>query len=69
MSRSQGHKLFAIDRNLSCTNAVYRASLGRRNTLHADLESLLHQAGEEAVGLDPDADEMEMLVRSDLGHH
>lgn len=36
------------------------------NAENADVQDLLYQAREEAVGLDRDADEMETLVRSDL---
>jgi hypothetical protein len=50
---------------LAPTLFIERAS-AVQNAENADLESLLYQAREEAVGLDRDADEMEMLVRSDL---
>ena len=52
---------------LALTLFIERAS-AVQNAENADLESLLYQAREEAVGLDRDADEMEMLVRS-IGRH
>jgi hypothetical protein len=37
-----------------------------KNAENADVQDLLYQAREEAVGLDRDADEMQTLVRSDF---
>ncbi|HEY4045275.1 MAG TPA: hypothetical protein VGM27_00290 [Acidobacteriaceae bacterium] len=50
---------------LISSSFVERAS-AIQNAENADVQDLLYQAREEAVGLDRDADEMETFVRSDL---
>ena len=50
---------------LTCSLCIERAS-AVQNAENADVQDLLYQAREQAVGLDRDAEEMETFVRSDL---
>ena len=58
---------FLLMGSLLLTSALFpnRAS-AIQNTENAGVQDLLYQSREEAIGLDRDADQMEMLVRSDL---
>jgi hypothetical protein len=50
---------------MMCSPVAQRA-WAIRNAENSDVQDLLYQAREEAVGLDNDADQMEVLVRSEV---